>query len=328
MNRRDTILALLALGSVSSTSFAQRQDRVWRIGFLAQINRPDPFEGHIFSALTRRLLELGYTEGRNLVVEWRFGDSKLERLPSLATELVKANVDLIVAAGTNSAIAAQKATTTIPIVFGNVSDPVGTGLVKSLARPEGNVTGPTSISAEIIVKAMQILLSLVPKVSRVVVLMNPLNPNHITMAKDLNASVRSIGVRVQIVEARTPQDIEQAFATMAKAGAEALMVPIEGLFIQQRRQIAGLAAKYKLPSGSTDGEYAKQGGLFSYGTNQHETFRQVAAYVDKILKGAKPADLPVERPTVFELIVNRKTAGALGLTIPESVLIGANEVIE
>ena len=328
MNRRDTILALLASGTVWSTSFAQRPDRIWRIGFLAQISRPDPFEGHIFSALTRRLLELGYTEGRNLALEWRFGDSKMERLPGLATELVKANVDLIVAAGTNSAVAAQKATTTIPIVFGNVSDPVGTGLVKSLARPEGNVTGPASMSAEIIVKVMLILLSLVPKPSRVGVLINPLNPGHSTRARDLKAAAQGLGVRVQFVEARTPKDIEQAFATMAKAGAEALLVPIEGLFIQQRRQITDLAAKYKLPTGSTDGEYARQGGLFSYGTNQHEIFRQVAAYVDKVLKGAKPADLPVQQPTVFELIVNRKTAKSLGLTIPHSVLISANEVIE
>ena len=154
MNRRDTVLALLAFGGASAASFAQRQDRVWRVGFMAQINRPDPFEGHIFSALPRRLHELGYVEGRNLVLEWRFGDSRIERLPSLAAELVQAKVDVIVTAGTLSAIAAQKATTTIPIVFGNVSDPVGAGLVRSLARPEGNITGAASISSEISVKVI------------------------------------------------------------------------------------------------------------------------------------------------------------------------------
>lgn len=328
MNRRDTVLALLALGAASPTSFAQLQARVWRVGFMAQINRPDPFEGHIFSALPRGLHELGYVEGKNLVIEWRFGDSKLERLPSLAAELVQAKVDVIVTAGTLSAISAQKATTTIPIVFGNVSDPVGAGLVRSLARPEGNVTGTTSISTEISAKVMQMLLSVVPKASRVAVLINPLHPNHLTTAKDLQAAALSVGVRVQTVEARAPQDIEQAFAAMTREGAEALIVPIEGLFIQQRRQIADLAARHKLPSGSTDGEYAKQGGLFSYGTNQHAVFRNAAKYVDKILKGAKPADLPVEQPTAFELIINRKTAKTLGVTIPLSLLISANEVIE
>ena len=328
MNRRDTVLALLALGAASPTSFAQRQDRVWRVGFMAQINRPDPFEDHIFSALPRRLHEFGYVEGKNLVIEWRFGESKLERLPSLAAELVQAKVDVIVTAGTLSAIAAQKATTTIPVVFANVSDPVGAGLVRSLARPEGNITGATSISAEISVKVMQMLLTLVPRASRVAVLINPLQPIHLTTAKGLQAAALSVGVRVQTVEARAPQDIEQAFAAMTREGAEALIVPIEGLFIQQRRQIAGLAARHKLPSGSTDGEYAKQGGLFSYGTNQHAIFRHAATYVDKILKGAKPADLPVEQPTAFELIINRKTAKTLGVTIPQSLLISAHEVIE
>lgn len=328
MHRRDTVLALFALGAASPASFAQRQDRVWRVGFMAQINRPDPFEGHIFSALPRGLHELGYVEGKNLVIEWRFGDNKLERLPSLAAELAQARVDVIVTAGSLSAIAAQKATTTIPIVFGNVSDPVGAGLVRSLARPEGNVTGATSISAEIIAKVMQMLLSLVPRTFRVAVLIDPLQPSHLATAKDLQAAALRVRVRVQTVEARAPQDIEQAFAAMTREGAEALIVPIGGLFIQQRRQIADLAARHKLPSGSTDGEYAKQGGLFSYGTNQHAIFRNAAKYVDKILKGAKPADLPVEQPTAFELIINRKTAKMLGVTIPQSFLISAHEVVE
>ena len=328
MNRRDTGLALLAFGGTSLASFAQRQDRIWRVGFMAQINRPDPFDGHIFSALPRRLHELGYVEGRNLVLEWRFGDSRVERLPGLAAELVQAKVDVIVAAGTLSAIAAQKATATIPIVFGNVSDPIRAGLVRSLARPEGNITGVASISAEISVKVMQMLFSLVPRASRLAVLINPLQPIHLTIAKDLQAAGLGARVKVLTFEASEPRDIEHAFAAMTRDGAEALLVPIEGLFIQQRGQIADLATRHKLPSGSTDGEYAKQGGLFSYGSNQHAMFRHAATYVDKILKGAKPADLPVEQPTVFELTINRKTARALSISIPQSMLISAHEVIE
>ena len=328
MDRRNTVLALLALGTVSPDCFAQRQDKVWRVGFMGQISRPDNFESHIFSALPRGLRELGYVEGKNLVIEWRFGDSKLERLPGMAADLVQTKVDVIVAAGTLAALAAQKVTTTIPIVFGNVSNPVDTGLVKSLARPEGNITGPSTISGDISAKVMQMLLSLVPKPTHVALLINPLSPNHVNTVKDLQAAGKQFGVRVQTVEARAPQDIEPAFAAMAMAGADALILPMEGLFIQQRRQVADLAAKYKLPSASTDGEYAKEGGLLSYGTDQHATFRQVAAYVDKIFKGAKPADLPVEQPTKFDLIINRKTAKTLGRTIPQSFLISATELID
>lgn len=328
MNRRHALLALLALGTASPASFAQRQDKVWRIGFMGQIGRPDAFETHIFSSLPRALRELGYVEGKNLVIEWRYGDNKLDRLPGIAADLAQAKVDVIVAAGTLSALAAQKATTVIPIVFGNVSDPVGTGLVKSLARPEGNITGPTSISIEISAKVMQMLLSLAPRPTRVAVLINPLGPNHVRVVKDIQAAGQQFGVRVQTVEARSPQEIEPAFAAMARERADALIMPMDGLFIPQRRQVAELAAKYKLPSASTDGEYARDGGLLSYGTDQHAVFRQVATYVDKVLKGARPADLPVEQPTKLDLIVNRRTAKALGRTIPQALLISANEVIE
>ncbi len=328
MNRRDVLLALLALGTTSPACFAQGQNKVWRLGFIGQIGRPDVFDGHIFSALPRGLRELGYVEGKNLVIEWRYGDNKLERLPGLAAELAQAKVDVIVAAGTLSALAAQKATTTIPIVFGNVSDPVGTGLVKSLARPEGNITGPTSISTEISAKVMQMLLSLAPRPTRVALLINPLGPNHVRAVKDLQAAGQQFGVKVQIVEARSPQDTAPAFAAMARERADALTMPMDGLFISQRRQVADLAARYKLPSASTDGEYAKEGGLLSYGTDQQAVFRQVATYVDKVLKGARPADLPVEQPTKLDLIVNRKTATALGRTIPQALLISASEVID
>ena len=328
MNRRNAVLALLATGAASPACLAQRQDKVWRIGFMGQIGRPESFATHIFSSLPLGLRELGYVEGKNLVIEWRFGDSRLERLPGMAADLVQAKMDVIVAAGTLSALAAQKATTTIPIVFGNVSDPVGTGLVRSLARPEGNITGLSTISTEISTKVMQMLLRLVPRPTRVALLTNPLNPNHVRAVKDIQATGQQFGVRVQTVEARTPQEIEPAFAAMAQDGADALIVPMDGLFIQQRRQVAGLAARYQLPSASTDGEYAKEGGLLSYGTDQHAIFRHVAGYVDKILKGARPADLPVEQPTKFDLIINRKTAKTLGRTIPQSLLISATDVID
>ena len=295
---------------------------------MAQIARPDPLDSHFFGALPRGLRDLGYVEGKNLAMAWRFADSKIERLPDLAAELVKSNPDVIVTAGTLSALAMRKATASIPVVFGNVSDPVVAGLVTSLARPGGNMTGLASLAIDISAKVMEILIAAVPKISRLAVLMNPKQASHVAAKKSLQAAAGKLGVKIQFVEAGVPQDIEPAFRTMTREGAQALVVLLEGLFLQQRRQIVDLAAAHRLPAASTDNEFARAGGLLSYGANQVDMFLRVAAFVDKILKGAKPSDLPVEQPTTFELVVNGKTAKALAVTIPQTVLFRADRVIE
>ena len=327
MNRRESIAVLGVLSAFPSLALAQRQDRTWRLGFMAQIARPEPFEAHFFAALPRKLYELGYVEGRNLAMEWRFGDSKLDRLPALATDLVRSKPDVIATAGVLSTVAVHKAPSTIPVVFGNVSDPVAAGLVKSLGRPEGNMTGLSSVSGETGLKVLEMILSLSPKPSRVAMLVNPAQSVHHAIARNLQAAAPA-GVRILPVEAGNPQEIEPAFAEMVRVGSQGLIVPLEGLFIQQRRQIVALASKARLATVSTDSEFAKEGGLLSFGADQSVMFRQMAVYVDKILKGAKPGDLPVELPTIFELVINLRTAKALGITIPQSLAIRADRMIE
>ncbi|HEV2009300.1 MAG TPA: ABC transporter substrate-binding protein [Burkholderiales bacterium] len=272
--------------------------------------------------------ELGYVEGRNLLVEWRFADGEYERLPRMAAELVQLKVDAIMALGPPGAIAAQKATTTIPIVFVISVDPVDAGLVKSLARPGGNITGLSNLGGDISGKHLQMLLTMVPKLSRMAVLVNPANSAHATILKNVEVAAQKAGIKVLPVKAQTPQEIESAFSTMTKENAGAVIVALDPLFIQQGLQIAVQAAKHRLPSIFANREYAEAGGLMSYGQNQVDIYRRAAEYVDRILKGAKPGDLPVEQPTKLELFINRKTAKALGLTIPQSLLISADKVIE
>ncbi len=272
--------------------------------------------------------ELGYVEGKNLVIEWRFAEGKAERLPGLAADLLRLKVDVFVTQGSPAASAAQKATATIPIVMGSAGDPVGGGLVKSLARPGGNITEFSNLNVDIGPKRLEMLLSMVPKLSRVAILLSPTNPGHATNLKTVQAAAQTSGVKILPVEARTPQEIENAFSTMTREHAGAVIVAADALFTQQVRQIAELAAKHRLPSISTFREYAEAGGLMTYGSNLTDQYRRAATYVDKIFKGAKPGDLPVEQPTKFELIINGKTAKALGLKIPQSLLISADRVIE
>ena len=327
-NRRKLLLALGASALASPlTPHAQPQTKVWRVGFLA-VRRPVSLDSDVFGALPQGMRELGYVEGKNLVIEWRFADGKIERLPGLATELVQLNVDVIVTAGTPATSAAQKATATIPIVMGTASDPVGSGFIKSLARPGGNITGLTYIPGEVSPKQLEMLLTMVPRLSRVAVLVDSRDSSHAEILKSVQAAAQMTRAKILPVEARTPQEIERAFSAMVREKAGAVLVVSGGLFNQQARQIAELAVKKQLPSISTRGEYAEVGGLMSYGTNFREGFRRAATYVDKILKGAKPGDLPVEQPTKFELIINGKTAKALGLKIPQSLLISADRVIE
>jgi len=272
--------------------------------------------------------ELGYVEGNNLIIEWRFANGEYERLPGMAAQLVQLKVDAIMALGPPGVIAAQKATTTIPIVMVVSADPVGAGFVKSLGRPGGNITGFSNLAGDLSSKHLEMLLTIVPKLSRVAILVNPANPAHSTIPKNVQAAAQKAGIKVMAVEAPTPNEIESAFSKMARENAGAVIVALDPLFIQQVLQIAAQTTKHRLPSTFAFREAVEAGGLLSYGQNQVEIYRRAAGYVDKIFKGARPADLPVEQPTTLELFINRKTAKALGLTIPHSLLISADKVIE
>jgi putative ABC transport system substrate-binding protein len=310
-------------------SFAQQPGKIWRIGFLSSVSRPttsgsdDPF-----GAFLQGMRELGYVEGKNVVIEWRFADGRVEDLPGLAAELVQSKVDVILTAGTPATSAAQKATATIPIVMGPVSDPIGSGFVKSFAQPGGNITGISNLTGDIGAKYLEILLSMVPKLSRVAVLTYPANSSHDTILKSIRAAGEKTGVEVLSMAAQSPQEIENAFSMMTKDKSGAVIVAADQYFLQQRSQIAALAVENRLPSILNNREYAEAGGLCSYGVNVTDQYRRAATYVDKILRGAKPRDLPVEQPTTFQLVINRKTAKALGLTIPQSLLISADKVID
>ncbi len=327
IRRRPLIATVTALLTAPGIAFAQATNKVWRIGFLAPRKISDADKDPHFGVFRPAMRELGYVEGMNLFIEWRFADGKVERLPGLARELVDLKVDVIVAAATSSTLAAQKATTTIPIVMVNVGDPVFQGFARSLSHPGGNITGLSIMSAEFGPKHLEMLLGAAPKVSLVSVLINLEVSANGVLLKEVEAAAAKRNVKVLPVEARTPEEIDKAFGAMVKEKSQALIVAQHPLFIQQCRQIAELAATYRMASISGFREYAEVGGLISHGANNADGFRRSASYVGKILKGAKPADLPVEQPTRLELVLNRKTAKALGLTIPQSLLLRADEVI-
>jgi putative ABC transport system substrate-binding protein len=328
MERR-TFMAMLTGGIVVAPLAAEAQQaaKVARIGYLA-LNRaaaPDVLE-----AFLQGLRDLGYVEGRNLVIEYRDAEGKPERLPALAAELVALKVEVIVAPGTLAALAAKQATRTIPIVFPSVGDPVTDGLVTSLARPGGNVTGLSPFGEELVGKRLELLTQAVPGVSRVAVLWQPGAVPERTekdILKGADVAARALGVRPQFVEARGPADFDRAFSDMTRVRASALTVLPYAMFINERRHLVDLAAKNRLPAVYGLREFVDAGGLMAYGPDRADMYRRAATYVDKILKGAKPGDLPVEQPTKFELVINLKTAKALGLTIPQSLLQRADEVI-
>jgi putative ABC transport system substrate-binding protein len=322
------IVLTLGLFVASIGADAQETPRPARIGFLATGgNLPQPTE-----AFQRGLHDLGYVEGRNIVTEYRSAEGKPERLPALAAELIALKVDVIVAAGgTSAALAAKQATKTIPIVVPAVGDPVTSGLIASLARPGGNVTGLALLSPELVGKCLEQITEAVPWVSRVAVLWQPGTlPERAEkeMLKEADLAARALGLRLRVVKARGPEDFPRAFAEMKRTQADALTVLSSPVFAGERRRIAALAVKNRLPTVFAFRSYVDAGGLMSYGPNIADLFRRAATYVDKILKGAKPADLPVEQPTTFELVVNLKTAKALGLTIPSSMLGRADQAIE
>jgi putative ABC transport system substrate-binding protein len=328
MNRRESIIAVVALGAAAGpiASFAQQQGKVWRVGFLTL--RPASENSQYTDAFLKGMRELGYVEGKNLVVEWRFADGKFERLPGLAAELVQLKVDVIVAVASPAIGAAQKATTTIPIVMATTGDPVGSGFVKSLARPGGNITGLSNMGGDIGPKLFDLLHSVVPKLSRVAVLVTPTSTTYRAILESIQAAAQKAGVKTLVAEASSPQDIENAFSMMVREKADAVIVGASTFFSQQRRQIGELATKYRIPSMFGNRVNVEAGGLMSYGQKITDNYVRAATYVDKILKGAKPGDLPVEQPVTLELVVNLKTAKALGLTIPQSILLRADEVIQ
>jgi len=330
MNNRRKLLIVLGTGALAAPfgSFAQQQGKVWRVGFLAMRSPTASNPVATYGAFVEGMRELGYVEGKNLIIEWRSAEGQVERLPTLAAELVQLKVDVIVAAGVQPTSAAQKATTTIPIVMGNSIDPVGSGFVASLVRPGGNITGLSNLIGDLGPKHFEMLRSMVPKLSRVAILVNPTNSGHATILKTVQTAAQKSSVKLLSVQARTPQEIESAFSTMTQDNAEAVIVANDLFFNQQRRQLAELAAKNRLPLVAATREYVEAGGLMSYGPSFAENYRRAATYVDKIFKGAKPGDLPVEQPTKFEMFINRKTAKALGLTIPQSLLISADKIIE
>jgi putative ABC transport system substrate-binding protein len=329
MERR-TFMAMLTGGLVAGplATEAQQAGKVVRIGFLTMVNLAAA--PHAPEAFRQGLRDLGYVEGRNLVIEYRDAEGKPERLPALAAELVRLKVDIIVAVATQGVAAAKKATETIPIVMiSGSADPVGLGFIASLARPGGNVTGLTfSVGPEIAGKQLELLKEIVPKVRRVAILSNPASPVQPLFIRELNVAARSLGVQLQLLEVRGPDEFDGAFAAMATERVGALLVVADSMLILHRTRLADLAARSRLPVAYGTRDNVEVGGLLSYGPSVRDLFRRGATYVDKILKGAKPGDLPVEQPTKFELVINLKTAKALGLTIPQSVLGRADEVIQ
>jgi len=316
----------LAFFAAPFAAAAQQPAKTPRIGMLRPGSPSDRVEQ--IEAFRRGLRDLGYVEGQNIAIEFRFAEGREARLPDLAAELVRLKVDVIVANGTVAIRTAKQATATIPIVMATVGDPVRTGLVASLARPGGNITGSTLLGPELGAKRLQLLKEAVPKLSRVALFWNPGNPSNQLQFKDIQLGAKALGVALQSVEIRSPDGFEGAFTAISRERPNALIMTADPLHQLHAGRIIEFAARSRLPAMYQVRENVEAGGLMSYGVNVPDLYRRAATFVDKILKGAKPADLPVEQPTRFELVINLKTAKALGLMIPQSVLLRADEVIQ
>ena len=326
MERRAFLAGAAALLVAPLAVEAQQAAKIFQIGYLAT----SPTR-HFQEAFRQGLRSLGYVEGRNLVIEDRDAGGKPERHPALAAELVALKVDVIVASGIPAALATKQATRTLPIVFTGVADPVTSGVVTSLARPGGNVTGLSNLISELVGKFLELLKQAIPAVSRVAVLWQPGGLGERTeqeMLKGAEVAAQALGVRLQFLEARGPAVFDRAFSKMTRARVDALTVLTSSILFSERERLVELAAKNRLPAVYPWREAVDAGGLMSYGADLADLFRRAATYVDKILKGAKPGDLPIEQPTKFELVINLKTAKALGLKIPQSLLQRADQVIE
>jgi putative ABC transport system substrate-binding protein len=320
MKRREFIAATAAL--LVSPRHVQAQGKPRRIGFLGGFEYPAP--------LREGITEKGWIEGKNLFVDYRYFEGHIERLPALAAELVALNPDLLICTTGQAAIALKSATATIPIVFVGIANPVALGLVQSLAHPGGNITGlATFVPGDFTAKQIQILRELVPGASKIAILSNPGNPMHVlTLAEEVPRAARDLGIAMPVVEATTAEQLDIAFASAAGQQADAIVVFGDTLFLRQTSRVVALAAEHHLPAMYLFRQFTNVGGLISYGPDLPDLFHRAGGYVDKIFKGTKPSDLPVEQPTKFELMINLKTAKALGLTVPPSLLVRANEVIE
>ena len=328
IERRSILIAAGVSAFAPLAAFAQ-QGKVWRVGFLVARGRPtssapDPH----YDAFTIGMRDLGYVQHKNVVIELRSADGNYERLPELAAELVRLKVDVIVAASTRSTAAAQKATSTIPIVIAGSADPVAAGFAKTLSHPGGNITGTANLVGDTSAKHLEMLRSIMPRLSRVAVLRNPENSSHSGVVKNIEAAGRASGLTVLPFDGRSPEEIENAFFNMTQKKAGALIVLRYALLIRQQKRITELSASNRLPTMYANKEAVEAGGLMSYGSDLTEAYRRAAYFVDRILKGAKPGDLPIEQPTKFEMVINMKAAKALGLKIPQSILVQATQVIE
>jgi len=324
MMKRAALTVVLALGLLATplAADAQQAMKVYRIGVLGNENNP-PWDG-----FRRGLRDLGYVDGRNLSMEWRWSEGKPDRFPALAMELVALRPDVIVASGTQAVRAAMEATSAIPIVMTTSSYPERIGLVKSLSRPGGNVTGLSNVGPELSGKKLELLKEIAPKVSRVAVLWNPASTVEPLALQELLTAAPAVGVEIQSVEVRSPDDFSAAFAAVSSSRVHAMLALGNPINFKGRQLIADFALRNRLPSIYDERLFVDAGGLMSYAPSFTDSFRRAATYVDKILKGAKPADLPVEQPTKFELVINARTAKILGLTIPQSVLLRADEIIQ
>jgi putative tryptophan/tyrosine transport system substrate-binding protein len=322
------IICLFAATLLSTASFveAQQATKIPQIGYL----EGGPLSAHIarMEAFRQGLRERRYEEGKNIGIEWRFGDSKVARLPALAAELVGLKVAVIVTGGTGPSRATKEATSTIPIVMANDNDPVASGVVASLARPGGNITGLSNFAPELSGKRLEILREVVPKLSRVAVLGSSTGPSNALLMRELELAAKVLGVKLQYLDILEPKDVETAFRAAAEGRADGVTTFASAMVVSQRAQIVELAAKNRLPGIYHNSQFAEAGGLMFYGVNVLDLDHRAAAYVDKILNGAKPADLPVEQPTKFEFVINLKTAKQIGLTISPNVLARADRVIK
>jgi ABC-type uncharacterized transport system substrate-binding protein len=325
MRRREFITLLGGAAAWPLAARAQQPSKVPRIGFLG--NSTAVLETNLVGPFRNGLRDLGYEEGRNIVIEYRWAEGKYERFPALIGELIASKVDVIVTAGTPASLAV-KATSSIPLVMVAVGEPVATGLVASLARPGGNVTGVTSISPEIEGKRLELLREVVPSVSHIAVLWNAASPVQVIQERETRVAAQVLGMKMLSLGVRSLEEIEDALAAIVREQPAALFVLADRLFLHHRRRIMDFAAQHRLPGVHAYRELVEAGGLMSYGPSYADMHRRAATFVDKILKGEKPADLPVERPVKFELVVNLKAAKALGLTMPPSVILRADEVIE
>ena len=327
MRRRDFLTALcVAVVAVPLACAAQDARQLPRIGFLG--NSTATLEANLVRPFQEGLRDLGYVEGRNILIEYRWAEGSYERFPSLINELLAMKVDVIVAAGTPAALAVKRATTSIPLVMVAVGDPVGTGLVASLRRPGGNATGLTSIAPELEGKRLELLREILPKISRIAVLWNPANAYQITSEKEVQAAARVLHISLISLPVSSPEELRNAFAVIPREHAEAVIVLADRIFLHNRERIAEFATRNRLPGMNAYRELVEAGGLISFGPSYAAMHRQAATYVDKILKGAKASELPIEQPAKFELVINLKAAKAIGLTIPQSLLLRADDVIQ